>query len=81
MPVLRSSTPNHTTDYDLEFTPGVARYSNEIDFDEASREWMRNKKRVGLMYSYVCGETSSTGRPCQRRPKNGCAFCATHEIK
>ena len=81
MPVLRSSTPNHTLDYGLEFTPGIARYSNEIDFDEASREWMRNKKRVGLMYSYVCGETTSTGRPCQRRPKKGCAFCATHEIK
>jgi len=81
MPVLRSSTPNHTLDYGLEFTPGIARYSNEIDFDEASREWMRNKKRVGLMYIYVCGETTSTGRPCQRRPKKGCAFCATHEIK
>ena len=60
---------------------GIPPYSNEIDFDEASREWMRNKKRVGLMYSYVCGETTSTGRPCQRRPKKGCAFCATHEIK
>ena len=48
-----TSTPNHTIDYGLEFTPGVARYSNEIDFDEASCEWNRNKKRVGLSLIHI----------------------------
>lgn len=30
-----------------------ARYNNDIDFDEASREWNRNKRRVGFNYEYT----------------------------
>ena len=26
----------------------------KIDFDEASREWNANKKRIGQMYVYTC---------------------------
>ena len=28
-------------------------YNNDIDFDEASREWNGNKRRVGQMYEYT----------------------------
>lgn len=73
-----TSTPNHIIEYGLEFTPGVARYSNEINFDEASCEWNRNKKRIGQMYLYICGEPTASGRPCQRRPKKSGCYCAQH---
>ena len=43
----------------------------DIDFDDASREWNRNKRRVGQMYQYVCGQTCRSGNPCKKLPVNG----------
>ena len=38
----------------------------EIDFDEASRAWNANKKKVGNgMYIYVCGTKLKNGKHCQ----------------
>ena len=55
-------------------------YKVEIDFDEASKAWRRNKKKNGGSFKYVCGRPrKSDGEPCQappvkwarsRRPKN-----------
>jgi len=56
-------------------------YSNIIDFDDASSEWNRNKKRIGQMYAYVCGTTTVSGKPCQRRPINDGHQCAQHHKK
>jgi hypothetical protein len=50
-----------------------------IDFDEASREWNRNKIRRGQMYFYICGFTLANGRSCQRCPKNGETHCYRHQ--
>lgn len=50
-------------------------YSVDIDFDEASREWSANKKRVGQMYLYVCGTKLSSGKRCQNRPGNTLDRC------
>jgi hypothetical protein len=58
---------------------GIPPYSNEIDFDEASREWNRNKKRDGQMYMYVCGSDTASGKPCQRRPMKDCTTCSQHK--
>jgi hypothetical protein len=58
---------------------GIPPYSNEIDFDEASREWNRNKKRDGQMYMYVCGCETVSGKPCQRRPVKDGTTCAQHK--
>jgi len=33
-------------------------------FDEASRSWMMNKKRLGESMVYRCAHTISTGRQC-----------------
>tara|TARA_Y100000389_G_C17451012_1_gene514813 strand:- start:1064 stop:1303 length:240 start_codon:yes stop_codon:yes gene_type:complete len=75
------SCTQNNSDYCLEFVPGVAQYSDEIDFDGALEAWNQNKKRVGQMYMYVCGQPTSSGRPCQRRPKKGGCYCAQHQNK
>lgn len=38
----------------------------EIDFDEASRAWNANKKKIGNgCYVYVCGTLLKNGKHCQ----------------
>ena len=39
-----------------------------IDFDEASREWNKNKRRVGQSYEYVEGLTTRSGGFYQKKP-------------
>ena len=42
-------------------------YSVDIDFDEASSEWRRNKKQLtNGTFVYVCGMSTKNGKPCQR---------------
>ena len=48
-------------------------YKVEIDFDGASREWRKNKKRYGGSFVYVCGlPRKSDGKPCQAPPHKWC---------
>ena len=49
-----------------------------FDFDEASKAWMRNKKKWGQSYRYVCGCTTKKGTPCQRNVKIPNTKCPTH---
>jgi len=52
----------------------------DIDFDEASQAWRRNKKSLeNGTFIYVCGKTTITGEPCQKKRKHGCQSCATHK--
>ena len=61
----------------------------EINFDEASDEWRKNKISKGNgMYRYICGEICKSGKPCTRNPistrnpdsyENMC--CSLHLIK
>ena len=44
------------------------KYTVDIDFDEASRRWRANKKRVGLSFQYCCGEERPNGEFCKRAP-------------
>ena len=53
-------------------------YNIRIDFDEASKEWNANKRRVGQSYEYVCGATTRNGKNCQKKPLNNCTHCNTH---
>jgi hypothetical protein len=42
-------------------------YEVNIDFNEASTEWRRNKKkRENGTFSYICGMATKNGCPCQR---------------
>lgn len=44
-------------------------YEVDIDFDDASREWRANKKKVGEQFAYICGIVLKNGKTCQRKPK------------
>lgn len=51
-----------------------------IDFDDASKEWLLNKKKRGNgTYAYICGKPLSSGRLCQRI--DGCSLHAFWEKK
>ena len=55
-------------------------YDVDIDFDDASRAWHANKKRVGQMYVYICGHDLRNGGTCQRRSLSTCidGHCFQH---
>jgi len=52
----------------------------KIDFDEASRAWMQNKKRVGQSCVYICGKSLKNGKTCQNAPVDGQEACKRHSI-
>ena len=52
--------------------------SVDIDFDASSRAWMQNKKRVGQIYTYICGKQLDKGKICQRCPVLNQEFCRSH---
>ena len=55
-------------------------YNVNIDFDEASKAWMINKKKIGDgSYTYVCGITTKQGKPCQNKPMKGKCKCSVHK--
>ena len=53
-------------------------YLVNIDFDEASREWNRNKKRVDQSYVYICSAVTKQGNSCQNKRYKNCNFCYIH---
>lgn len=55
--------------------------SVEIDFDEASKYWNANKRRVGNapIYEYVCGAICKNGQFCQKRPVKNDRHCIIHQ--
>ena len=47
-------------------------FDNYIDFDEASREWRKNKKRLpNGQFVYMCNYIHSNGKRC-RKPTMAC---------
>ena len=42
-------------------------YEVNIDFDEASKAWLMNKRRVDESYVYICGATTKKGKCCQNK--------------
>jgi hypothetical protein len=54
-------------------------YDVIIDFDEASRRWHANKKKIGDgSYEYVCGKELCNGLFCKRKPKDS-QYCYQHK--
>ena len=55
-------------------------YEVNIDFDEASKAWHQNKKKLEEgTYIYVCGKPTLKGTPCQNKPMNGKCVCFKHK--
>jgi hypothetical protein len=47
-------------------------YDVVIDFDDASRCWTSNKRRLkNGCYQYICGAQLKNGNKCQRKPMSG----------
>jgi hypothetical protein len=51
-------------------------------FDESSKAWMANKRRVGRGggYIYVCEHIRSNGKPCRRPVCGKSHLCKSHLI-
>ena len=50
-----------------------------IDFDEASRVWMQNKRKItNGCYVYRCIATTKKGEPCKCKPKDNLQYCHIH---
>ena len=50
-----------------------------IDFDEASKAWNSNKKKLDNgCYQYICGALTKTGQICKNLPTNGLTHCKKH---
>ena len=57
----------------------IVLYMVEIDFDEASEVWRKNKKSIGNgSYKYICCCETKTGRQCKRESIRGYNSCKTH---
>lgn len=62
----------------------LVEYEVDIDFDEASEAWKKNKKRLeNGNYRYICGYDTHKGNQCQNKPSilsiNG--YCSKHESR
>ena len=49
-----------------------------IDFEDASREWLRNKRRKGAMYIYTCDHIYQSGKRCGRTVYKAEPLCRQH---
>lgn len=57
-------------------------YQVNIDFDEASESWRKNKKSVGNgCYKYICLQKTKTGNSCKSNSEKNSDFCKIHQIK
>jgi hypothetical protein len=54
-----NNNSSYKEDMKREKTIQLSVYSVDMNFDEASLEWHRNKKRIGHKYIYICLETNS----------------------
>lgn len=54
-------------------------FENQYSFEEATKEWMRNKKRVGYRYKYTCDHyLTDKNRKCQLTTIPGEPYCKKH---
>jgi len=55
----------------------------EIDFDDSSKEWKKNKRKIGSSYRYTCDYIFKNGKRCSRDCDKyiGGKYCRYHENK
>ena len=69
-----AAAPLHPIDIDSDYPV--------IDFDEASRCWHANKKRLmNGCYQYVCGTELAEGTFCKRKTCKNSVTCLIHKNK
>jgi hypothetical protein len=58
--------------------PGNAEFTHEF-FEDASREWKKNKIRRGMMYSYKCSFHGPRSGHCVRPCHKESSYCSIHK--
>ena len=54
-------------------------YEVNIDFEEASIEWKKNKKYVGNgTYKYICCANTKAGKKCNKVSISNSEYCKIH---
>lgn len=53
-------------------------YEVNIDFDESSKAWLMNKKRVDESYVYICEAITKKGKCCQNKRYRDYHSCYIH---
>ena len=54
-------------------------FEKTYDFDQASKEWMKNKTKLGSgQYKYICGHLTTKGKKCLRKPLKRKKVCFYH---
>ena len=57
----------------------IVLYMVEIDFDEASNCWKKNKKSIGNgSYKYVCKKRGEKNNMCIKKCLQGEEYCCVH---
>ena len=57
-------------------------YIVEINFDEASEVWKKNKKSIGNgQYKYICLQKTKSGNNCKRESIKFYDYCKMHSLK
>ena len=57
----------------------MSNFEDNYDFDEASKEWMKNKVKLSNgYYKYICGHLTAKGKKCLRKPIKFKKACAHH---
>jgi hypothetical protein len=74
-----TASPENTCDNHAAHVP-TDKFSVDINFDEASREWKRNKTSIGNgSYKYRgCMYQNKNGHICGRKTVEGTDYCASH---
>lgn len=75
----RSQTRNEIVSMNMTETNTPQKYEVNIDFDEASRAWYQNKKRMtNAMCKYICVGKTKNGNACCKKPLIHLNYCVTH---
>jgi hypothetical protein len=79
----KTQKDNHIETFPLEEErENIVLYMVEIDFNDASKCWMANKKHMkDGNYKYICCEKTQSGNQCKRESLAGCDYCKIHKNK
>jgi len=78
VPTDSPPTPDRPTRISCS-VPEKPTYVVNIDFDEASKVWNANKKRMtNSTYKYICLGKTKEGKYCNRKPILHTDYCSCH---
>jgi hypothetical protein len=74
-----TSNTNNSQEVDVGLQYPIT-YEVNIDFDEASNAWKKNKKSIGNgQYKYICAKAKKDGTSCSKVCYKEMEFCWIHK--